>query len=48
MAAGVYTLYNMRLEAKKQSESADAEKTVQLKTLEKYVLPTSCRHREAC
>ena len=39
VAAGVYTLYNMRFEAKKQNESADAEKTVQLKTLEKYVLP---------
>ena len=38
VAAGVYTLYNMRLEAKKQNESADAEKTVQLKTLEKCAL----------
>lgn len=37
VAAGLYSLYNMRLEAKEQNESADAEKTMKLKTLEKCV-----------
>lgn len=36
VAAGLYTLYNMQSEAKKNDASADAEKTVQRKTLEKY------------
>lgn len=35
--AGVYTLYNMQAAAKKQADSADAEKAVESKRLEKYV-----------
>lgn len=48
VAAGIYTLYNMRLEAKKQNESADAEKTVQLKTLEKYAVSSERTTRGKC
>ncbi len=39
VAAGVYTLYNMQAEMKKQGESGDAEKHVEVKKLEKYVQP---------
>ncbi|KAK3051725.1 Peroxisomal membrane protein PMP27 [Extremus antarcticus] len=35
VAAGVYTLYNMQAEMKKQGESGDAEKHVEVKKLEK-------------
>jgi len=35
VAAGIYTLYNMRLEMRKQNESSDAEKHVEVKKLEK-------------
>ena len=38
IAAGVYTLYNLQVIAKKQAQSGgDAEKKVELKTLERYV-----------
>ena len=44
--AGVYTLYNLQMAAKKSKDSQDAEKAVELKKLEKYVLffklTTSC------
>ncbi|RMY43652.1 hypothetical protein D0865_11095 [Hortaea werneckii] len=36
--AGVYTLYNLQMAAKKSKDSQDAEKAVELKKLEKYVL----------
>ncbi len=36
VAAGVYTLYHMQLEMKRQSQSSDAEKHVEVKRLEKY------------
>jgi peroxin-11B len=35
VVAGVYTLYNLRTAAKKQVDSQDAEKAVELKKLEK-------------
>ena len=38
VAAGLYTLYNMKNESQRNETSADAEKTVQRKTLEKYVV----------
>jgi hypothetical protein len=41
VVAGVYTLYNMRVEMKRQSESSDAEKHVEVKRLEKYVFAGS-------
>lgn len=37
VVAGVYTLYNLNLLAKKQQSEADAEKKVEEKKLEKYV-----------
>lgn len=37
VVAGVYALYNLRAAAKKQEESADAEKAVEVKKLAKYV-----------
>ena len=37
VVAGFYTLYNMQIEMKKQTESADAEKAVEMKKLEKSV-----------
>lgn len=44
--AGVYTLYNLQMAAKKSKDSQDAEKAVELKKLEKYVqflrLSTRC------
>ena len=36
VAAGLYTLYNIQLAAKKQADSADAEKAVESKKLNKY------------
>lgn len=39
VVAGVYTLWNMQQEMKKQGESADAEKHVEVKRLEKCVSP---------
>ena len=42
VVAGIYTLYNMQIEQTTQTESADAEKAVELKKLAKYVL-----HRKA-
>lgn len=38
VVAGVYALYNLRVAAKKQEDSADAEKAVEVKKLAKYVL----------
>ena len=35
--AGLYSLYYLQQEAKKQTDSADAEKAVELKKLKKYV-----------
>ncbi|KAF2764247.1 peroxisomal biogenesis factor 11 [Teratosphaeria nubilosa] len=35
VAAGVYTLYNLQLAAKKQTDSQDAEKAVEVKKLQK-------------
>lgn len=35
VAAGVYALYNLQVAAKKQTDSADAEKAVEMKKLEK-------------
>lgn len=37
VVAGVYQLYNLQIAAKKNTESVDAEKAVEKKTLEKYV-----------
>ena len=37
VAAGLYTLYQMQIEMKKQRESSDAEKAVEVKKLEKCV-----------
>lgn len=37
IVAGVYALYNLRVEAKKQQDSVDAEKAVEVKRLAKYV-----------
>jgi hypothetical protein len=37
VVAGVYALYNNQLEVKKQKESADAEKAVEVKKLERWV-----------
>ena len=37
VAAGIYTLYNMRREEREHTESADAEKAVELKRIAKYV-----------
>ena len=37
VAAGIYTLYNMRREERSHTESADAEKTVELKKIAKCV-----------
>lgn len=39
VVAGVYTLYNLSLLAKKQQSVADAEKKVEEKKLEKYASP---------
>lgn len=39
--AGFYNLYNLQLAAKKQADSADAEKAVEQKKLAKYDLPVS-------
>lgn len=36
--AGVYTLYNLREEKKRQAGSQDAEKAVEMKKLERYAL----------
>lgn len=41
VAAGVYALYNLRIAAQKQEGSADAEKAVEVKRLDKYVLRES-------
>lgn len=37
IVAGLYTLYNLQVAAKKEKDSQDAEKAVELKKLEKYV-----------
>ena len=37
VAAGLYALYNLRIAAQKQADSADAEKAVEAKKLAKYV-----------
>ena len=47
VVAGIYTLYNMQLEAKKQTESADAEKAVELKKLEKYAKACFDEHKKS-
>ena len=38
VVAGIYALYNLRIAARKEVDSADAEKAVELKKLEKYAL----------
>lgn len=42
VAAGIYTLYNLQMAAKKQTDSQDAEKAVEMKKLKKCV-PLYCR-----
>jgi hypothetical protein len=42
VVAGVYQLYNMQAQMREQTESADAEKTVELKKIAKCVLPQLC------
>jgi peroxin-11B len=37
VVAGLYALYNLRLAAQKQDDSADAEKAMEVKKLAKYV-----------
>ena len=38
VVAGLYALYNLRLAAQKQEDSADAEKAMEVKKLAKYVV----------
>jgi peroxin-11B len=42
VVAGLYALYNLRLAAQKQEDSADAEKAMEVKKLAKYVVVYEC------
>ena len=53
VVAGLYALYNLRLAAQKQEDSADAEKAMEVKKLAKYVVAFRCsvqprRHANYC